>query len=300
MAHRGIPDTAEMSLHIMAQAGGSVCSRSRVRDLELSGSALGQPGGSSLRPATAKGNSAKGGTSSAWRQLQRPTSAPALLRGDSLIAQRPYEDDFLQGIEDNEVRRILRSMRQDKYLVKDFVGGVDVLNDQTLFDLKVLHNSNQRAKSAAEKARVGTSPCRGGSRSLRRGSQRRRSKGFSGGGGGEDTRHRVKSSPTEQVKDLAQVMRHDIRHHCARIGMSHNSLDKHLSSGVYSHLGRIQVRVLAEQHNIGGMHLAVRRQDIDPPTFADEFKSLFNKRVEVKTEQGEAGGEGPAWSDDDN
>jgi len=79
---------------------------------------------------------------------ERPSSSPALLRGDGLAPVRP-SDSLRQRIEDTSVRREIGRYKRERIAQREVVSGVDFLSDQSLYDLKVLHNGTQRARSAA-------------------------------------------------------------------------------------------------------------------------------------------------------
>lgn len=80
---------------------------------------------------------------------QRPCSAPALLRNEGFIAREPsHKDAMRQQVEDIAVRGTLGWMHREGQRKKDVIDRVDVLADSILFDLKVLHNSAQRAKGS--------------------------------------------------------------------------------------------------------------------------------------------------------
>eukprot|EP00928_Gymnodinium_smaydae_P022732 TRINITY_DN18996_c0_g1_i1.p1 TRINITY_DN18996_c0_g1~~TRINITY_DN18996_c0_g1_i1.p1 ORF type:complete len:180 (+),score=46.04 TRINITY_DN18996_c0_g1_i1:97-636(+) len=80
--------------------------------------------------------------------MQRPRSAAALLRGDGLLVRRPHEDKFLQHVENKCVKRNMDEMKRENRTVRAAMLTVDVMSDLNLHDLKVKHNSIQRARSA--------------------------------------------------------------------------------------------------------------------------------------------------------
>eukprot|EP00930_Biecheleria_cincta_P073153 TRINITY_DN60474_c0_g1_i1.p1 TRINITY_DN60474_c0_g1~~TRINITY_DN60474_c0_g1_i1.p1 ORF type:complete len:282 (-),score=23.67 TRINITY_DN60474_c0_g1_i1:7-789(-) len=90
-------------------------------------------------------------------ERQRPCSAPALLRNEGFIAREPsHKDPFRQRVEDIAVRRSLGWMQREGQRKKNEIDRVDVLSDSCLFDLKVMHNSAQRAKGS--KLRMESTP----------------------------------------------------------------------------------------------------------------------------------------------
>mmetsp|Transcript_78615 Transcript_78615/g.212813 ORF Transcript_78615/g.212813 Transcript_78615/m.212813 type:complete len:277 (+) Transcript_78615:217-1047(+) len=58
-------------------------------------------------------------------------------------------EDFWQKMEDSELKLTKASWRREQFLHKDLVVQVDPLHDSSLYDLKVNHNSAQRARSVA-------------------------------------------------------------------------------------------------------------------------------------------------------
>jgi len=172
--------------------------------------------------------------------LQRPTSAPALLRGDNFI-RRTHEDAFLQNIEDVAVKHTTTTFKREAFEAKAKVADIDMLLDPSLHDLLLLHNKSQRnraARLAAGGAAVGvrpdSAPPRGGSSPSRGGSSPPRG---SGGGGCRSQQGRpasaaptawrrdrsnavpVAASHTEQLRQLCRKLEGDISHHCKRAGV---------------------------------------------------------------------------------
>eukprot|EP00927_Polykrikos_kofoidii_P043641 TRINITY_DN37718_c0_g1_i1.p1 TRINITY_DN37718_c0_g1~~TRINITY_DN37718_c0_g1_i1.p1 ORF type:complete len:336 (-),score=51.55 TRINITY_DN37718_c0_g1_i1:124-1131(-) len=80
----------------------------------------------------------------------RPRSAPSLLRCDApLLQSRPHRDGFLQHVEDTVVKECLGYFRNEGHAQRRGLKELDVLKDTDLFDLKVMHNSAQRCKTAS-------------------------------------------------------------------------------------------------------------------------------------------------------
>lgn len=144
---------------------------------------------------------------------RRPQSAPTLLRGDGLIACRAYEDPLRQRIEDMEVHRLVDRMRRECHVQRDVIDAVDVLSDQTLFDLKVLHNSCQRARSAAAGAR----PSSAGAAMQSGPSQRPRHRAVG---------PQVETGPAQQLHDLCGLLDRDTRGHCSRLKVPHKCVQE--------------------------------------------------------------------------
>jgi len=83
----------------------------------------------------------------------RPNSAPALLRGQGLLAQAEdvVRDGFLQNVENHAVRNSLANLRRGYLQTRDIVNDVDCLSDTHLMELRVRHNRKQRHSSETSK-----------------------------------------------------------------------------------------------------------------------------------------------------
>jgi len=92
-------------------------------------------------------------------KVTRPQSAPSMLRGwDGQRSMRmTHGDEFLQTLETSEVRNNMETLKREKHGLKDKVDGVDALADTSLYDLKVLHNARQRARTSGGR-RPGSAP----------------------------------------------------------------------------------------------------------------------------------------------
>lgn len=77
--------------------------------------------------------------------LDRPNTAPALLTGDGLLVQNSHEDEFLQHIEDQEVRHVITNQRREQLTKKVLVAGYDSPAVPDLYNLQIHHNSGIRA-----------------------------------------------------------------------------------------------------------------------------------------------------------
>jgi len=119
----------------------------------------------------------------------RPNTAPALLTGEGLIEQSPHEDQFLQQIEDKEVKRVIVNQRKENLTQKVIT---DALESPTLHALKVLHNSCQRARGRGSRRRV------------------------------EPLKFEPDSIPEkhlETLQELGRTLDVNMRHHCYQMGM---------------------------------------------------------------------------------
>lgn len=208
----------------------------------------------------------------------RPSSAPALLRGDPpllLLGSRPVSalatpqerelGDFRQGLEDKEVRRKLSSLRREGRIMKDAIDGVDVMSDPCLFDLKVSHNAAQRAKSAAVLA-ARRPP-------LSRDARHRRS-----GKDGHATAPGEKESAAQakQLREMADALDRDTKGTCNRIGLSHKFVkDPRLQRIAIQMRAKIGYFTIAQSNVEESAAKAVQHKEITG------FKSLFAKTADA-------------------
>lgn len=166
------------------------------------------------RPMTAGGVSptkrhhARGNCEKANPLRQRPASAPILLRNEDFVARRPYEGEFRQHIENVAVTQSLSWMKREGLCKKAWIDSVDPLKDTSLFDLKVLHNGSQRARTKAAMQRLLASTQ--GSPSKRKGKRSGRSPGG-----------QVAKTPVERLKELCRAMETDTKQHCSRMRIPH-------------------------------------------------------------------------------
>lgn len=162
--------------------------------------------------AAAASSAAASSSAAGGKRPGRPQSAPTLLRGSGLIAQRPYEDSLLQEIEDGTVRMVRQTLQREKLVTMDKIGAVDNFADPSLYDLKIWHNSGQRAKTAkARYQRLTTSA-----------SERRRRVSNSGivvCTAGVPRRSPEETKAIGDVRELCSQLRTNISHHCNRIGL---------------------------------------------------------------------------------
>lgn len=86
--------------------------------------------------STRQGRAAHGGSTS----VRQPTGASG---------EERRREEFWQKMEDSELKLMKDSWRREQFLRKDVVEQVDALKDSSLYDLKVNHNSAQRARSVA-------------------------------------------------------------------------------------------------------------------------------------------------------
>lgn len=124
-----------------------------------------------------------------------------------------HQDEFLQMIETSAVRKTVENYKHEKLLCKDKIDGIDALADASLYDLKVLHNGAQRAKSrpgSAGSSRVGGGgygqsgpPSRPGSACSR---------------GNLNQKQSMDTMATDQLRSLCTEMRTDLRKNCANLG----------------------------------------------------------------------------------
>jgi len=173
-----------------------------------------------------------------WSRGPRPKSAPALLRGEGLIAKQVHHDPFRQGVEDTEVRLLMDTLRRERHAQKDVLSNVDTLRDPSIFDLRVLHNQMQRAKSAAESTRGNAQMDLCGRVSKL----------------GHNTKNGASAkgvcTNTEQMRDLCHKLRNDISHHCDRMGLPEQYIGSSRAGRKIKVDGNVQIHVGLHDKNV--------------------------------------------------
>lgn len=209
------------------------------------------------------------GSSQRQKQRARPASATNLLRGEGLVAWKPYEDRFRRGIENTQVKDTKDTMKRERFLHRGVIADIDVMADPILFDLKVLHNGAQRARSAALGNRPGTAPpgMAGNSSTPSRRNKR----------GDNALQNSAKSDNPSiaEVKDLCKTLNGDIAQHCGRMHMPIKCVED-------KNLKHVVTKI---QQMRGTLHMPQKDNatDEDPALgFRKELKALFgntNKAV---------------------
>jgi hypothetical protein len=124
---------------------------------------------------------------------QRPNTAPALLTGEGLLVQSTHGDDFLQHIEDSEVKRVITNQRKENLTQKVLKDGQTM---PELYALKVWHNSCARSRGY------------------------RRWKAEQWGGSESSMPSPVSSeSQSERLQELERTLDGNMRHHYKRLGV---------------------------------------------------------------------------------
>lgn len=150
--------------------------------------------------------------------LARPQSAPTLLRGEGLIAQRPYEDSLRQEIEDATVRDVRETLQRQKHVTMDKFNALKGLGHPYLYDLKLWHGSGQRAKATAQERH----------QLLRVAASGHRACGIAVCHRGSLEGKRCAVSPCiGSVRDLCSQLRTDLSHHCERLGLPEQDFPHH-------------------------------------------------------------------------
>lgn len=227
------------------------------------------------------------------RQVERPASAPALLRGDAPLnaagnrlvplggsAREKELGEFRQEIENKAVHRRLNQLRREARIKKDAVEAVDMLADAWLFDLKVKHNSAQRARSAAKTkaeaaARQSSLPSRC-PHSLRRAT----------------AADLEQTAQAVQLRKLAADLARDTRGTCQRLGLSHKIL-------LDPRLRKIALALKAATADAGkaaeGGQFRKREELANSHQIAlTDLKTLFSKTVAIVHKEDPASWEKPA------
>eukprot|EP00747_Dinoflagellata_sp_TGD_P102159 gnl/TRDRNA2_/TRDRNA2_168577_c2_seq6.p1 gnl/TRDRNA2_/TRDRNA2_168577_c2~~gnl/TRDRNA2_/TRDRNA2_168577_c2_seq6.p1 ORF type:complete len:313 (+),score=45.60 gnl/TRDRNA2_/TRDRNA2_168577_c2_seq6:126-1064(+) len=139
--------------------------------------------------------------------LTRPQSAPTLLRNEGLLDKQTHNSDFLQKLENVEVKDCLQSLRRERYPKRDFIRSINCMKDHSLYDLKVKHNACQRARSATSHQAlldVASGP---------KGANRSRSQAH----GRDKNWNWEELSPSQRMRKLCHALESDMRYHCNRI-----------------------------------------------------------------------------------
>lgn len=128
---------------------------------------------------------------------RRPQSAPTIRSFEAQkTTTKSTMDPFLQMLEASKIKNTVDGLKREKHVCKDRVDGVDVLADTSLYDLRIMHNATQRAKTSASRP---TLHCAGSPAKSMRGSSEVPSlkQGFD-------------SSATERLRDLCKDLVHDL------------------------------------------------------------------------------------------
>lgn len=143
----------------------------------------------------------------------RPSTAPALLRGEGLIVKSSHKDPFLEKVENKEVRRCCEAMRQEQLMVKAVIRACSAPGDTSLYDLQKLH-SNSATRARHHKLRgkdhgelPTPSPSHGSGVSSPRSAA---------------TAHRFSTKDTaaaDSMRALASTLQGNLRHHLKRLGV---------------------------------------------------------------------------------
>lgn len=238
---------------------GAAASPAKPRALERTRTMLTEKGGN----GRARPRSAGAGKPSALLR-QRPQSAPTLLRAEGFIAQRPYEDPLRQRIEDCEVARSLGVMRREGYAKKELISKVDSLQDPILFDLKVLHNASQRARSASESKMRATTPSGPTDASKRLGGKVPRRQGWQ------------ELTSVEKMQELCRTLETDIKKHCFRCRIPHRVVEDPKLQRIMRSLNTATKRMMSLEFEL--------EQEERPKTgggFGLKLKELFSAAVQT-------------------
>lgn len=197
-------------------------------------------------------------------------SASSLLRGESIPAWKPYEDNLRQSIENTQVKDTKDSMKREQYLNQTIVKNIDCMADSSLFDLKVLHNSAQRAKSAAQGRRprsalaCAASPC----------SPNRKRKGKKGEGGGLSPGESM--GPSHEVRELCKTLNGDIIQHCNRMRLPVRAVESQKMKTVVTKIQNMRGTLTVPE-------APPKEEKPDPGSdFGMELKALFGKKDHSK------------------
>lgn len=142
-------------------------------------------------------------------------------------------EEFWQKIEDSELKLTKDSWRREQFLHKDLVVQVDPLHDSSLYDLKVHHNSAQRARTVAYPTPPSSAPA-----SLGRATARPSSHGSPGGPsrGREGAKDRAEGA-SQRMRDLKEAFGNSQGHTADAFGISLKHIDDKRMLGVVDRMG---------------------------------------------------------------
>mmetsp|Transcript_157929 Transcript_157929/g.294601 ORF Transcript_157929/g.294601 Transcript_157929/m.294601 type:complete len:414 (+) Transcript_157929:103-1344(+) len=215
----------------------------------------------------------------------RPATAPALLKGEGLIVKSSHGDPFLERVENKEVRRCCKAMRQEQLTVKAVIRAYSAPGDMSLYDLQTMHNKSARARPHGRGKDLGEiSP----SNSMPGSSV------SSPQNAGSARRFMQDSAAADSMRALASTLHGNLRHHCKRLGVppllkpargsmigtsTHRfsqqrfatvgldfDFEDDLLCGSLKHQPMLAVGSLEFQRELGGM-FRLRAQDKDGPRF---------------------------------
>lgn len=140
-------------------------------------------------------------------------------------------EEFWQKMEDSELKLMKDSWRREQFLRKDVVEQVDPLKDSSLYDLKVNHNSAQRARSVALPTPPSSAPS-GSGRQTRGGSWQ------SGGPsrGREGSARDVAEGAPQRMRDLREAFGNSQSDTANALGISLKHIDDTRMLGVADRL----------------------------------------------------------------
>lgn len=194
---------------------------------------------------------------------RRPQSAPALLRNDEpgLIAKKTHKDPLRQHMEDLAVHERMEWLKREGHTKRELIAKVDVLADPILFDLKVLHNSAARAKTAPH-GQVCATPSKAG-------------------------RAPGSANQAERLRGLSRSLANDTHQHMARLQIPHRVLEGGKMQRLFEKLKDIEEITSdpcgdapkAEFHHGNDMALKVKPEI--GGAFAEQLKGLWGNAARV-------------------
>lgn len=142
-------------------------------------------------------------------------------------------EDFWQKMEDSELKLTKASWRREQFLHKDLVVQVDPLHDSSLYDLKLHHNSAQRARTFAFPMPPSSAPS-----SLGRAATGASSQSSPGGPsrGREVAKDAAEGAP-QRMRDLREAFGISQCHTADALGISLKHIDDVRMLGVVDRLG---------------------------------------------------------------
>lgn len=165
----------------------------------------------------------------------RGSTAPGRLFGAEAEAGDEFWPHFWQRIEDSELKRTKDSWRREQMLRRNTAMQLDPLGDSSLYDLKLHHNSAQRAKTVSLPTPPSSAPSgRASTRSVSRFGSSRQSCVSSRTS--DNSKKDVSQGAPKQIRDLRVAFQRRQYHTANVFGISMRHLDDSQMLGVVDRL----------------------------------------------------------------
>mmetsp|Transcript_41530 Transcript_41530/g.119126 ORF Transcript_41530/g.119126 Transcript_41530/m.119126 type:complete len:291 (+) Transcript_41530:210-1082(+) len=169
-------------------------------------------------------------------------------------------EDFWQKMEDSELKLTKASWRREQFLHKDLVVQVDPLHDSSLYDLKLHHNSAQRAKTLSLPTPPSSAPSVSGRASSRSASRFGSSRQSCVSSRSRESAKDISRGAPQRLRDLRVAFERRQCHTANAFGISMRHINDTQLLGVVDRLHVLAGDVGAAPGPGGGEYLPAGRQ----------------------------------------